>query len=223
MLFGGRVAEEMVFGLERITTGAGNDIERATSMARRMVTQFGMSDVIGLMAVGDAEHEVFLGREIGHRRMVSEHTARQVDTEVKRILDDAHDRARAILEGEKDLMERLAEALLERETLDHGEITLLAEGKASSSPRETHHTRCTVQRGTPRGAQGTALGRTPMGGGRKGRRSGSEEGKPSLRVASDPCSGPEEQEEGPGPGHPPAADRQEELSLEETEPDRAPR
>ena len=129
MLFGGRVAEEMIFGLERITTGAGNDIERATAMARRMVTQFGMSDVIGLMAVGDADHEVFLGREIGHRRMVSEHTARQVDTEVKRILDEAHERARGILEKEEDLMERIAEALLERETLDHDEIQLLADGK----------------------------------------------------------------------------------------------
>ncbi|MCJ7629372.1 MAG: hypothetical protein MUO50_13415, partial [Longimicrobiales bacterium] len=72
----------------------------------------------------------FLGRELGHRRVVSEHTARQVDTEVKRILDEAHERARGILEGEKDLMGRLAEALLERETLDRGEITLLAEGKA---------------------------------------------------------------------------------------------
>jgi cell division protease FtsH len=129
MLFGGRVAEEMTFGVERVTTGAGNDIERATSMARRMVTQFGMSDVIGLMAVGDSDHEVFLGREIGHRRTVSEHTARQVDTEVKRILDESHDRARQILEKENHLMERIAEALLERETLDHVEIQLLAEGK----------------------------------------------------------------------------------------------
>jgi len=88
-----------------------------------------MSDVIGLMSVGDAEHEVYLGREIGHRRSVSEHTARQVDTEVKRILDEAHERAREILEGEQDLMERIAESLLERETLDAGEIQLLADGK----------------------------------------------------------------------------------------------
>jgi cell division protease FtsH len=129
MLFGGRVAEEMTFGLDRITTGAGNDIERATSMARRMVTQFGMSDVIGLMAVGDQDHEVFLGRELVQRRAVSEHTARQVDTEVKRILDEAHEKARGILESEGDLLERIAEALLERETLDREEIRLLAEGK----------------------------------------------------------------------------------------------
>jgi cell division protease FtsH len=129
MLFGGRVAEEMTFGAERITTGAGNDIERATAMARRMVTQFGMSEVIGLMAVGDAEHEVFLGRELVQRRGVSEHTARLVDSEVKRILDEAHERARALLETERDLLARIAQALLERETLDHDEIRLLAEGK----------------------------------------------------------------------------------------------
>jgi cell division protease FtsH len=129
MLFGGRVAEEMIFGMDRITTGAGNDIERATAMARRMVTQFGMSDVIGLMAVGDQEHQVFLGRELVQRQGVSEHTARQVDTEVKRILDEAHERARNTLESEVDLMERIAEALLERETLDRDEIRLLAEGK----------------------------------------------------------------------------------------------
>ncbi|MFC1575611.1 ATP-dependent zinc metalloprotease FtsH [Gemmatimonadota bacterium] len=128
MLFGGRVAEEMIFGLGRITTGAGNDIERATAMARRMVTQFGMSDLIGLMAVGEADHEVFLGRELGHRRAVSEHTAQQVDTEVKRILDEAHEKARRILEGETDLLGRIAEALLDRETLDREEIRLLDEG-----------------------------------------------------------------------------------------------
>jgi cell division protease FtsH len=129
MLFGGRVAEEMIFGIERITTGAGNDIDRATAMARRMVTQFGMSEVIGLMAVGDVEHEDFLGRELGHRRDVSEHTAQQVDREVKRILDEAHERARALLEKEEALLERIATALLERETLDRAEIDLLSEGK----------------------------------------------------------------------------------------------
>ena len=93
MLFGGRVAEEMIFGPEAVTTGAGNDIERAPGMARRMVTSFGMSEVIGLVAIGEAEHEIFLGRDISQRRAVSEHTARLVDQEVKRILDDAHERA----------------------------------------------------------------------------------------------------------------------------------
>jgi cell division protease FtsH len=129
MLFGGRVAEEMIFGLGRITTGAGNDIDRATSMARRMVTQFGMSEVIGLMAVGDGEHQVFLGREIGQRTNISEHTARQVDTEIKRILDVAHETARKLLATEEDLLGRIAQALLERETLDRTEILLLEDGK----------------------------------------------------------------------------------------------
>ncbi len=129
MLFGGRVAEEIVFGPDRITTGAGNDIERATNIARKMVTQFGMSEIVGLMAVGDAEQEIFLGRELVQRREISEHTQELVDREVKRILDEAHERARAILEEHRSVLEGIAQALLERETLDRDEIQLLAEGK----------------------------------------------------------------------------------------------
>ena len=129
MLFGGRVAEEMTFGPESVTTGAGNDIERATGMARRMVTSFGMSDGIGLMAVGEPEHEIFLGRDISQRRTVSEHTSRIVDEEVKRILDKAHTRAREVLEENQDLMEVVAQALLERETLDREAIQILERGE----------------------------------------------------------------------------------------------
>lgn len=129
MLFGGRVAEEMTFGPESVTTGAGNDIERATDMARRMVTSFGMSDGIGLMAVGEPEHEIFLGRDISQRRTVSEHTSRIVDEEVKRILDKAHARAREVLEENQDLMEVFAQALLERETLDREAIQILERGE----------------------------------------------------------------------------------------------
>ena len=129
MLFGGRVAEEMIFGPDKVTTGAGNDIERATQMARKMVTQFGMSDLVGLMAVGDADHEVFLGREITQKRDVSEHTAQLVDQEVKRMLDEAHKRARAVVERERELLDSLAHALLERETLDRDQVELLAQGK----------------------------------------------------------------------------------------------
>ncbi len=129
MLFGGRVAEEMIFGVEKVTTGAGNDIERATQLARRMVTRFGMSEAVGLMAVGDSDHEVFLGKEISQRRDVSEHTAQLVDQEVKRILDEAHQRAREVLTRERDLLERIAQALLERESLDREEIDLLSDGQ----------------------------------------------------------------------------------------------
>jgi cell division protease FtsH len=129
MLFGGRVAEEMIFGPKDITTGAGNDIERATSMARRMVTSFGMSEVIGLVAVADNEQEVFLGREIVQRRAVSEHTQRIVDEEVKRILDEAHAKAQEVIGANRDLLESIAQALLERETLDRDQIESLARGE----------------------------------------------------------------------------------------------
>ena len=130
MLFGGRVAEEMIFGPEKVTTGAGNDIERATQMARGMVTRFGMSDLVGLMAVGEPDREVFLGREITQKREVSEHTAQLVDKEIKRTLDEAHRRAQEILDNERELLEAVATALLERETLGRDEVELLAQGKA---------------------------------------------------------------------------------------------
>ncbi len=130
MLFGGRVAEEKIFGPGAVTTGAGNDIERATEMARRMVTAFGMSDVIGLVAIGSNDQEVFLGREITQRRMVSEHTQRMVDQEIKRILDEAHERATAVVEEHADLLESIAQALLERETLNGDDVEALSRGEA---------------------------------------------------------------------------------------------
>jgi cell division protease FtsH len=128
MLYGGRAAEEMIFGPEKITTGAGNDIERATAMVRRMVTQFGMSENIGPMAVGESEHEVFLGREIGQRRHISESVAEQVDTEMKRLLDEAYVTAMRTLDENRPLLHTIAEALLERETLDREDIDTLAAG-----------------------------------------------------------------------------------------------
>jgi cell division protease FtsH len=97
-------------------------------MARRMVTQFGMSELIGPMAIGDSEHEVFLGRELGQRRAISESVAQRVDAEVKRLLDEAYDKAAHTLGGNRELLERIAEALLERETLDREDIDMLAAG-----------------------------------------------------------------------------------------------
>jgi len=128
MLYGGRVAEEIIFGPGKVTTGAGNDIERATTMARRMVTRFGMSDVVGLIAIGEADHEVFLGRDMVQRRGVSEYTARQVDEEVKRILGEAHERARSVIGKNRDLLEAIAQALLDRETIGAIEVNTLATG-----------------------------------------------------------------------------------------------
>jgi cell division protease FtsH len=130
MFFGGRAAEEIVFGPDKVTTGAGNDIERATDLARRMVTQFGMSEVIGAMAVGDREQEIFLGREFSQRREVSERTAQMVDDEIKRLLDEAYQRARRILTENRALLDRLAAELLERETLDREELEALFRGQS---------------------------------------------------------------------------------------------
>jgi cell division protease FtsH len=130
MFFGGRVAEEIIFGADKVTTGAGNDIERATDLARRMVTQYGMSERVGAMAVGDREQEIFLGREFGQRREVSERTAELVDDEVKRLLDEAYARARGILVSHRELLDRMAATLLERETLDREELELMFQGQS---------------------------------------------------------------------------------------------
>ncbi|MGH7702932.1 MAG: ATP-dependent zinc metalloprotease FtsH, partial [Gemmatimonadales bacterium] len=129
MFFGGRVAEELIFGPERVTTGAGNDIERATALARRMVTQFGMSERIGAMSVGDREQEIFLGREFAQRREISEHTAELVDEEVKRLVDEAYATARTILSRNRELLDRIASTLLDRETIDREDLDLLVQGK----------------------------------------------------------------------------------------------
>ena len=125
MFFGGRVAEEIIFGADKVTTGAGNDIERATGLARRMVTQFGMSERIGPLAVGDKEQEIFLGREFAQRREISERTAQMVDDEVKRLIDEAYARAMQILSENRELLDRIAVALLERETIDREDLDRL--------------------------------------------------------------------------------------------------
>jgi cell division protease FtsH len=125
MFFGGRVAEEIIFGADKVTTGAGNDIERATGLARRMVTQFGMSEVIGPLAVGDKEQEIFLGREFAQRREISERTAQMVDTEVKRLIDEAYARAMQIISENRELLDRIAVALLDRETIDREDLDRL--------------------------------------------------------------------------------------------------
>ena len=123
--FGGRVAEELVFGPGKVTTGAGSDIDQATNVARRMVTQFGMSERIGMMAVGDQPQEIFLGRDFSQRRAVSERTAEMVDEEVKRLLDEAYVRATGIISEHRVLLDRIASALLERETIDREDLKLL--------------------------------------------------------------------------------------------------
>jgi cell division protease FtsH len=129
MTYGGRTAEELVFGYDRVTTGASSDIQKATSIARRYVTQWGLSDAIGPILVGDNEQELFLGREIQHRREVSEQTAQLVDAEVKRVITNAYDRAKSVLSENLDLLHTMAAALLERETLTAEDIKIMARGE----------------------------------------------------------------------------------------------
>jgi len=135
--FGGRVAEELVFGQEKITTGAGSDIQFATNVARQMVTVYGMSEKVGMMAVGDKEQEIFLGREFSQKREISERTQRMVDEEVKRLLDEAHSHARELLTAHRELLDRIALALLERETLDSEDVLILLRGE-TLPPRIEH-------------------------------------------------------------------------------------
>ena len=128
-MYGGRAAEEIVFGRDRVTTGAASDIQAATSVARRYVSQWGLSDAIGPILVGDNEQEVFLGRELMHRREVSEKTAQLVDAEVARIINEAFARAKVTLKENLDLLHRVAAMLLERETLTRDDIEVLARGE----------------------------------------------------------------------------------------------
>jgi cell division protease FtsH len=129
MAYGGRAAEELIFGRNRVTTGAASDIQQATGIARRYVSQWGLSDAIGPILVGDNEQEVFLGRELSHRREVSENTAELVDAEVSRVITEAFNRAKHTLTENIDLLHKVASALLERETLTREDIAVLMRGE----------------------------------------------------------------------------------------------
>ena len=125
---GGRIAEELIFGEERVTTGASSDIRMATDMARRMVTEWGMSDKLGFLAYNADEQEVFLGRSVSQQKNVSDNTASVIDSEIRRIVDEAYTHATKILKDNNDQLERLAQGLLEYETLNGDEIQIIVEG-----------------------------------------------------------------------------------------------
>jgi cell division protease FtsH len=127
--FGGRIAEELVFGYEKVTTGAQSDIEMATRMARAMVTRFGMSDELGPIAYAENQEEVFLGHSISRQQNVSEATAQKIDLEVRRIIDETYKRAQKILKDKLDDLHVLAKGLLEYETLTGEEIKALLRGE----------------------------------------------------------------------------------------------
>ena len=135
-LYGGRVAEELIFGADKVTTGASNDIERATKMARNMVTKWGLSDEMGPIAYGDEEEEVFLGRSVSQSKSVSDDTARKIDEVVRIILDRAYKRTKAILAENLDKLHIMAEALLAYETIDASQIDAVMEGRRPGPPAD---------------------------------------------------------------------------------------
>jgi cell division protease FtsH len=142
-LLGGRVAEELAF--DEITTGAASDIEQVTKMARAMVTRYGMSEMLGPMIFGQKEELVFLGREIGEQRDYSEAVAEEIDQEVRRIINEGHERASAVLSEHREELDHIAHALLEQETLERAEFLRLLGEKPDKEPS------------TPKKAPGRAL------------------------------------------------------------------
>jgi len=125
ILYGGRIAEKIIF--DEITTGAGNDIERASGLARKMVCEWGMSDDLGALTYGKKEEQIFLGREIGHNRDFSEETARLIDISVRRFIDDAMATVTSLLEENRDILTMMAEELLEKETIVLSDLERMVE------------------------------------------------------------------------------------------------
>jgi cell division protease FtsH len=135
VLFGGRIAEEVF--MDQMTTGASNDFERATALARDMVTRYGMSDILGPMVYAENEGEVFLGRSVTKTTHVSESTMQKVDSEIRRIIDQQYAVARKIIEENTDKMHAMANALLEWETIDADQINDIVEGRPPRPPKQT--------------------------------------------------------------------------------------
>jgi cell division protease FtsH len=137
-LFGGRVAEELVFGAERVTTGASNDIERATTIARNMATRWGLTERLGPLTYTEDEDEVFLGRSVTQHKHMSDETARLIDEEVRDIIDAAHGKARDLLEAHLDQLHLMANALMKYETIDRKQIDQIMQGQEPEPPEDWH-------------------------------------------------------------------------------------
>ena len=136
VMYGGRVAEEVVFGKENVTTGSGNDIQQATSWARRMITEFGFSDKLGRLRYSDNEEEIFLGHSVTRQKNISDKTAALIDEEVRRLIDEAEKTARVILTKDRKELEIIAKALLEYETLTGDEVNALLRGESIIRPED---------------------------------------------------------------------------------------
>ena len=161
-LYGGRVAEELIFGADKVTTGASNDIERATKMARNMVTKWGLSDEMGPIAYGEEEDEVFLGRSVTQTKNVSDETARKIDEVVRGILDRAYARTTGILTDNLDKLHLMAQSLLQYETIDATQIDAIMQGREPGPPADWAKSGKTVP--PRRDDSGSAPGGQPLGG-----------------------------------------------------------
>jgi cell division protease FtsH len=134
-LFGGRIAEQLTLGDDGVTTGAQNDIQRATEIARNMVTKWGLSESMGPLLYDESDEEVFLGRSAAmHSKTVSGETARQIDVEVRRIIDECYGSARSLLEDNIDTLHMMADALMQYETIDADQINDIMNGKPPQPP-----------------------------------------------------------------------------------------
>jgi cell division protease FtsH len=135
-LFGGRIAEELIFGPEHVTTGASNDIKRATEIARSMVTKWGLSDRLGPLAYGEEEEEVFLGRSVTQHKNVSDDTAHTIDEEIRAFIDRNYGRAEQILKDNLDKLHAMAKALMKYETIDDSQIADIMAGRKPRPPAD---------------------------------------------------------------------------------------
>jgi cell division protease FtsH len=135
-LFGGRIAEELIFGHESVTTGASNDIERATNIARNMVTRWGLSERLGPLTYAEEEGEVFLGRSVTKHKNVSDDTAHAIDEEIRSVIDRNYDRANRILTENMDKLHNMAKALIKYETIDSEQIANIMAGKEPGAPKD---------------------------------------------------------------------------------------
>jgi len=133
-LFGGRIAEELIFGVEQVTTGASNDIQRTTELAHNMVTQWGLSEKLGPMVFGEEEGEVFLGKSVTQHKSLSDETAHVIDEEIRNIVDRNYSRAEKILKENVDILHAMSDALMKYETIDKDQIADLMAGKAPRPP-----------------------------------------------------------------------------------------
>ncbi|HYP79407.1 MAG TPA: ATP-dependent zinc metalloprotease FtsH [Steroidobacteraceae bacterium] len=133
-LFGGRIAEELIFGRDSVTTGASNDIERATDLARNMVTKWGLSDRMGPLTYTEESGEVFLGRQVTQTKQVSDETAHAIDEEVRQVIETNYNRARSVLQQHLDKLHAMSDALMRYETIDDSQIREIMEGKPPTPP-----------------------------------------------------------------------------------------